>query len=381
MGIVFLGVGLQVRKLDKMGEISQMTCFLVAIAGFVFLCEPGGRQDHGLRNVGRGEPGSSGDGSSADAAFLREPFDAVFDKAGNLIFSDTGNHKIRKVDAKSGVITTVAGTGRAGFSGDGGPAKHAELHEPYGVSVDDTGNIYFADRLNRRVRVIEAGTGIIRTVAGNGSKTSSGDGGPASSAGLAEPNGVALDGRGALLIADVAAHRIRSVDLVNGEVVTLAGDGQPEHDGDGGAATEASIHGARAVEVGSDGRVYVVEREGNTVRAIDPRTGLITTLAGDGSLGYGGDEGPALSARFAGPKELAVSREGDLYVVDTENHVVRKVDAKSQRITTVAGTGKRGREASGAPLQLDRPHGVAIAPDGAVWVVDTGNHRLVRVGR
>ncbi len=290
------------------------------------------------------------------------------------MFSDTGNHKIRKVDAKSGVITTIAGTGKAGFAGDGGPARQAMLNEPYGVAVDDAGTVYFADRLNRRVRRIDAATGVINTVAGDGSKTTSGDGGPAANAGLVEPNGVAVDTRkNALYIADVAAHRIRAVNLLDGKIVTLAGDGVAEHDGDGEPAERASLHGARAVEVDSKGNVYIVEREGNSVRAVDPRTGLITTIAGKGSLGYGGDGGPARAATFRGPKEIAVSKDGHIFVVDTENHALRRIDGATGGISTVAGDGKAGA--------LDRPHGVAVAPDGGVWVVDTGNHRLIRIGK
>jgi streptogramin lyase len=171
--------------------------------------------------------------------------------------------------------------------------------------------------------------------------------------------------------------------LLDGKITTFSGDGAAEHDGDGGLAAQASLHGARAVEVGSNGHIYIVEREGNSVRAIDPNTGLICTIAGKGSLGYGGDGGPPSKATFRGPKEIAATPEGDLFIVDTENHAIRKIDGAAETITTIAGTGERGHEGAGGPasrMKLDRPHGVAVAPDGAVWIVDTGNHRLVRVG-
>jgi sugar lactone lactonase YvrE len=326
--------------------------------------------------IGTGEAGAAQENCRKDSAKLNSPFDAVFDPAGNLVFSDTGNHRIRKVDAKTGRITILAGTGQPGFSGDGGPAPQARLNEPYGVASDGEANIYFADRLHRRVRRIDAKTGLITTVAGTGVRGSDGDGGAAAAASLVEPNGVAIDAnRKALYIADVAAHRIRAVNLVDGTITTLAGDGRPMHAGDGHRAPEASIHGARAVEVGSNGLVYIVEREGNTVRSIDPRTGLVTTLAGKGSLGYSGDGGPGAEATFRGPKEIAAAPNGDLYVVDTENHAVRRIDAKTGTVSTVAGTGRPGR----GPESLDRPHGVAVGPRGDVWVVDTGNHRIVRV--
>jgi streptogramin lyase len=332
--------------------------------------------------VGTGQAGDSGDGGPAAQARLNMPFDVAFDAAGNLYLSDTFNHRIRRVDAETGVIATVAGDGRKGFSGDGGPATGASMDEPYGLAIDPDGNVYFADRLNRRVRRVDAKTGVITTVAGDGSRAATGDGGPADRAGLVEPNGVALDGRGRLYVADVAGHRIRVVDLANGRISTFAGTGEPRHAGDGGPASEASIHGARAVEVGPDGAVFILEREGNRLRRVDPKTGTIATVAGTGSKGFSGDGGPALEATFDGPKELAVDPAGNLFLVDTENHAIRRVDASTGRVTTVAGDGRRGGTGDGGPAtsaRLDRPHGVAVGPDGSLWIGDTGNHRIRRV--
>src|SRR5579883_2294190 len=180
--------------------------------------------------VGTGTPGYSGDGGPAVEARLNMPFDVAFDAAGSLYLSDTFNHCVRRVDAKTGKIETVAGSGKAGFSGDGGPAVKAQLNEPYGIVLDAPGNLYLADRLNRRVRKVEAKTGLITTLAGDGSKTFSGDGGPATRAGLVEPNGVALDAGGRrLFIADVADHRVRVVDLASGVITTFAGNGRGRH--------------------------------------------------------------------------------------------------------------------------------------------------------
>lgn len=331
--------------------------------------------------AGTGEPGDSGDGGPAVKARLNQPFDAAFDASGNLYVSDTGNHRIRRIDAKTGTIATSAGSGKKGFGGDGGPATAALLDEPYGIALDDRGNLYFADRLNRRVRRIDAATETIATIAGDGSKTTSGDGGPATKAGLVEPNGVALDGKGRLYIADVAGHRVRVVDLASGTIATFAGDGRGRHSGDGGPASQASIHGARAVEVGPDGTVWILERQGNTLRAVDPKTGTIATRAGTGKAGYSGDGGPVTDASFNGPKELCLDRAGNIYVVDTENHAIRRIDAASGRITTVAGDGRRP-EAGESPMttdRLDRPHGVAVSPDGSIVIGDTGNHRIRKV--
>jgi DNA-binding beta-propeller fold protein YncE len=333
--------------------------------------------------VGTGQPGYRGDEGPAAEARLNMPFDAVLDPRGNLYFSDTNNHCVRRVDGSAGTITTVAGCGRKGFAGDGGKATEAELDEPYGVALDPKGNLYFADRLNRRVRMVEAATGRITTVAGNGTRTYSGDGGPAAQAGLVEPNGVALD-RGArrLFIADVAGHRVRVVDLGTGRIETFAGTGQAKHAGDGGPAASAAIHGARAVAVGPDGTVFILEREGNRLRAVDPRSGVITTRAGTAAKGYSGDGGPAAAAAFNGPKELDVDPAGNVFIVDTENHAIRRLDAKTGVVTTVAGNGKRGGDGDGGPpgaARLDRPHGVAVGPDGTLFIGDTGNHRVRKV--
>ncbi|MDR3634611.1 MAG: hypothetical protein P4L84_12470 [Isosphaeraceae bacterium] len=333
--------------------------------------------------AGTGQPGYRGDGGPALQARLDMPFDVVLDPRGNLYLSDTNNHCIRRVDAATGTMTTVAGRGRKGFSGDGGKATDAELDEPYGLVLDARGNLYFADRLNRRVRKVDASTARISTVAGDGSKTYSGDGEPATRAGLVEPNGVALDRDGRrLFIADVAGHRVRVVDLATGRIDTFAGTGEPKHAGDGGPSSKASIHGARAVAVGPDGTVFILEREGNRLRAVDPQSDVIKTRAGTGTKGYSGDGGPALSATFNGPKELDVDLAGNVFVVDTENNAIRRVDAKTGVVTTVAGDGKRGGQGDGGPAgaaRLDRPHGVAVGPDGALYIGDTGNHRVRKV--
>ena len=330
--------------------------------------------------AGSGHAGDSGDGGPAASARLNQPFDLAIDGQGNLFFSDTFNHRVRRIDHATGTITTVAGTGKAGYSGDGGPAVQAELNEPYGVVVDRDGNLFVVDRLNRRVRRIDGQTRTITTVAGDGTKVYSGDGGPGGKAGLVEPNGVALSREGrTLYIADVAGHRIRALDLANGTINTFAGTGRGQHDGDGGPADRASIWGARAVDVGPDGSVYILEREGNSLRVVRAKSGKIATIAGTGRKGYSGDGGPAVTATFNGPKELAVDRIGNIWIVDTENHAIRVIDAATRQIRTVAGTGTRGGDGDGGPAtkaRLDRPHGVAIGPDGSCWIADTNNHRL-----
>lgn len=334
--------------------------------------------------VGTGEKGFAGDGGPAAAALLNGPFDLAFDPGGNLYFADTFNHRIRRVDGRSGVITTIAGNGTAGYGGDGGPALQAALNEPYGVVVDRAGNVYIADRKNACVRRIDAASGIITTFAGTGAPGYSGDGGPAAEAGLAEPNGLAFDPEERrLYIADVADHRVRLVGLASGTITTLAGTGAAEHSGDGGAARAAGVFGARAVKVGGDGTVYLLERQGSSLRRVDPVNGVITTLAGTGARGYGGDGGPAAAAVFDAPKEMALDRDGSLVIVDTENHAIRRIDRATGNVETIVG-GRQGGGGDGGPATaagLDRPHGAVVGPDGAIYIGDTNNHRIRKAVR
>jgi sugar lactone lactonase YvrE len=334
--------------------------------------------------VGTGDKGFAGDGGPASAALLNGPFDVAFDAAGNLFFSDTFNHRIRRVDARSGAISTVAGNGEPGYAGDGGPARDASLNEPYGIAIDRAGNIFVADRLNRRVRRIDAASGTITTLAGTGDAAYGGDGGPAARAGLAEPNGLAFDAAGRhLYITDVADHRVRIVDLAAGTIETFAGTGKGEHSGDGGPARDAGVFGARAVKLGADGTVYILERQGSSLRAVDPATGVITTIAGTGARGFGGDGGPALEAVFDAPKEMAIDRDGGLIIVDTENHAIRRIERRTGIVTLIAG-GRKGTGGDGGraiEAGLDRPHGAVGGPDGAIYIGDTNNHRIRKVTR
>jgi streptogramin lyase len=332
--------------------------------------------------AGTGEKGFAGDGGPAAKAKLDQPFDVAFDRAGHLYFSDTFNHRIRKVDAKTGVITTVAGSGKKGFAGDGGKATDASLNEPYGVELDADGNLYIVDRLNFIVRRVDGKSGVITTVAGTGGKAGyAGDGGPADRAGLKEPNGICLDGKGKLYIADVADHRVRVVDLKTGMITTVCGTGKGASTGDGGPFKDAAVLGPRAVAVGPDGSLYVVERNGNAVRRIDFARGTIERFAGTGRRGYSGDGGPALAATFDGPKEIDIDKDGNVYVADTENEAIRRIDAKTRAVTTVAGRGRTktpGLGDGGPPTAatLGRPHGVVVGPDGALYIGDTNSHRI-----
>lgn len=328
--------------------------------------------------AGTGAPGYSGDGGPAIQATLNEPSHCSFGPKGELYVSDAATHTVRRLDP-DGKIHTVAGCGEKGYDGDGGPATKAHLNEPYGVFADRRSNLYVVDRLNCCIRRVDGKTGVITTIAGRGHPGYSGDGGPANRAQMREPHGIALSADEKMLyIADVADCRIRVIDLTTSTISTVAGDGKRAFTGDGGPAINASIHGARAVAVGRDGTVYICEREGNRIRKIDPPTGVITTIAGTGAAGYSGDGGPALQATFRGPKWITLDDFGAIYVVDTENHAVRRIDPATGIITTVAGTGKSGGEGDGkdsAQAQLARPHGCCIYK-GVLCVADTENHRV-----
>ncbi|MCM3494635.1 S-layer homology domain-containing protein [Paenibacillus lactis] len=328
--------------------------------------------------AGNGTAGSSGDGGAAWMAQLNYPYGVAVDSGGNLYIADTLNHRVRKVDA-SGNINTVAGNGTAGSSGDGGAAASAQLNKPFGVAVDSGGNLYIADTLNHRVRKVDT-SGNISTVAGNGTAGSSGDGGAAASAQLNKPYGVAVDSGGNLYIADTFNHRIRKVDA-SGNISTVAGTGTAGNPGEGEFATSANIKYPYGVAVDSGGNLFYVADDGSSrVRKVDA-SGKISTVAGNGTAGSSGDGGAAALAQLYLPYGVAVDSGGNLYIADTYNQRVRKVDA-SGNISTVAGNGTAGSSGDGgaaALAQLNFPFGVAVDSGGILYIADTNNNRVRKV--
>ena len=332
--------------------------------------------------AGTGDPGHQGDGGPAIRALMREPFMCAFDPQGNLFVAEATNHCVRRIDKDTGLITTVAGNGTEGYSGEGGPAVLATMNQPYSLQIAANGDIFIVDRLNAAIRRVEAATGVITTVAGTGQPGYSGDGGPGTLAQLREPNDCFLDGRDGLLIADIQDQRVRHLDLGTGVITTFAGNGEKARTGDGGPALEAGILGARAVCMDRRGNTYIAERVGNGVRVVNS-SGVMSTLAGTGERGYSGDGGPALAATWGAPKAVRCDHQDNLLVVDTENHAIRRIDATTGLVITVAG-GRQGGQGDGGPgtdAGLDRPHGCDVDAQGNIYIADSNNHRVRMVGR
>ncbi len=282
--------------------------------------------------AGNGTPGFSGDGSLATAAGLDMPTGVAVDLLGNLyILSDA---RVRKVTASSGVISTIVGDGTQGYAGDGGPAVAAEIHAT-GIAVDVAGNIYIADFFNNRIRKMAVDTGNIRTVAGTGQGGFSGDGGPASGAELYGPYSVAVDALGNLYVAEFFNARIREVTAADGGIQTIAGTGTFGYSGDGGPATSAEIGQPHGVAVDVPGNVYIADDNNNRVREVVVATGNITTVAGDGARGYSGDNGPAIAAELAGVQSVAVDGSGYFYILDNGIRAVGSGTAQAPTSYTV----------------------------------------------
>ena len=318
---------------------------------------------------------ASDDGAAATSAQINWPAGVAVDGSGNLYITDTNNHRIRKVDASTGIISTVAGTGASGYSGDGAAATSAQIDLPRGVALDGSGNLYIADAWNNRIRKVDT-AGVITTIAGT-TLGFSGDGGTATAAQLSHPHDMAVDGAGNLYIADTQNHRIRKVDTA-GVITTVAGGGSSL--GDGGAATAAQLSSPHDVAVDGSGNLYIADTTNNRIRKVDASTGIISTVAGTGVFGFSGDGGPATSAQISSPEGVAVDGSGNLYIADWDNHRIRKVDAATGNISTVAGTtADVGDGGLAASAHLRSPIGVAVDGSGNLYIADWDNHRVRKV--
>jgi streptogramin lyase len=333
--------------------------------------------------AGTGQPADNGSSGRGVEVNIGDPFGVEIGPDGALYICEVRNHRVWRLDLKSGQAKVVAGTGQMGYSGDGGPATKAELNEPYEVRFDSAGNMLFVEMKNHLVRRVDAKTGTIATVAGNGQAGFSGDGGPAIKARLSSPHSIALDPHDNVYIADIANHRIRRVDAKSGLIETIAGNGQKKPPVAGENAQGKPMIGPRALFI-DQGTLWIALREGHSVWRMDLQSGVLAHVAGSGTKGFTGDGGPAKDATFDGPKGIALGPDGDVYVMDTENHAARRIDMKTGVISTIAGMGPRheGASGDGGPAtqgMMNRPHGICVGPDGSVYIGDSLNHRVRRL--
>ncbi len=330
--------------------------------------------------AGNGGVAYGGDNGPATSAELNSPMGVAVDASGNLYIADKGNNRVRKVS--NGTITTVAGDGNYGFGGDGGAATSAELTFPWSVAVDGAGNLYIADEGNQCVREVAAATGVITTVAGTRTAGYNGDGGLATTAQLHLPRGVAVDGAGNLYIADTLNNRIRMVSAATGIITTVAGNGTAGYGGDNGPAVNAALDGPEAIAIDKSGNLYIADTLNNRVRLVAAATGNITTIAGDGVANYAGDSGLATAAELKAPAGVAVNASGNIYIADTGNQRVRMIAAATGIITTTAGIGTAGfsgDNAAATSAEVSSPAALALDASGNLYIADTGNNRIRKV--
>jgi streptogramin lyase len=331
--------------------------------------------------AGNGTPGDSD-------TQVNNPYGMTIGPDGGLYFCDLGNNQVRRLDLKSKRITTIAGNGKAAYAGDGGPATEASLRAPHELTFDKTGNLYFAERDNHVIRKVDMKTRTISTAVGTGMAGFGGDGGPGAKAQLRQPHCVIRDRDGSLLICDIGNHRIRRLHPDTGMVETWAGTGEAAPTPEGAPVEGTPLNGPRTLILAPNGDLYVALREGNAIFRIDAKTHKYHRIAGTGEAGYTGDGGPALKATFggsargpvarlAGPKGLALSPNGRLYVADTDSNAIRRIDLKTGIISAVLGNGMMGDGPETNPLEckLSRPHGVLFA-GGKLYVADSEAHRI-----
>jgi trimeric autotransporter adhesin len=332
--------------------------------------------------AGNGIAAFTGDGGNAIFAELSAPQSVSADSVGDLFIADTGNSVVRDVVVTSHAIHTIAGNLTQAYSGDGNLATNAALNGASDVALDGGGDIFIADGANEVVREVIAATGLISTIAGRGPNNSTLSGTPATNALLSDPAGVFVDGSGNLFIADRGNNVVRKVTVATGAIQTIAGNGSAGYAGDAGPATSAALSAPASVSEDRFGNLFIVDSGNNVIRRVDAATGIISTVAGNGSAGYSGDGAAATSAELRTPQRVAVDVFGNIYIADSANHVIREVSATNGDISTVAGNGTAGSTGDGGPAQsaeLNGPAGVAVDSSGNIFISDTNNHRIRKV--
>ncbi len=334
--------------------------------------------------AGNGTVAYNGDNIAATSATLKGPRGVALDSSGNVYFTDYSNQRIRKITVSTGMISTVMGNGTAGYSGNNGPATSAMVYNPWGISIDSSDDIYVTDMFNNRIRKTTVSTGIVTNLAGSSSVTSySGDNGQATSATFSRPRSVAVDTSGNVYIADTGNNRIRKITISTGVLTTVAGSSTSgSFTGDDGAATSATLNGPYSIVLDSSGNMYIADRSNNRIRKVTT-TGIISTIAGTGSASYSGDNGAPTSATLNGPRGLALDSSGNLYISDQTNHRVRKITSSTGLITTIAGSSTSGgfggdRDAA-TSARLYTPSNTAVDSSGNVYIADVDNQRIRKV--
>lgn len=327
--------------------------------------------------AGNGKQGFSGDGGPATEAQIDNPFGVVRGPDGAIWFCEYTGQRIRRV-AADGTISTVAGSSKKGYSGDGGPALEATFNLPHEVRFDSAGDMYIVDMGNNAVRKVDMRTKVITTIAGNGSSGYSGDGGPAAQAQLKQPHSIQFGPDGNLYICDIGNHVIRRVDMKTLQISTFAGTGTAGPTPDGAPITGTPLKGPRSLEFDTEGNLWLATREGNQVFKFDLKANKITHIAGTGASGFTGNGGPAREATLKGPKGISIDEAGNAWLADTESHTVRMVEAATGKLLLMAGNGQKGDGPDGDPLQcpMARLHGIFVDADGSVFIGDSEAHKV-----
>ena len=350
---------------------------LVALA-FLLISNGSARADWSIETIaGTGKQGFSGDGGPATKAELDNPFGIVRGPDGDFYYCEYTGQRIRRI-GKDGTITTIAGTGQVGFTGDGGPALEATFNKPHELRFDTVGDLYIVDMVNHAVRKIDMKTGIITTIAGTGEPGYGGDGGPAVKAQFKQPHSIQFGPEGDLYICDIGNHVIRKIEMKTGTISTFAGTGKAGDTPDGSPIAGTPLKGPRSLDFDREGNLWLATREGNQVFKFELKAGKIHHIAGTGKGGFTGHGGPALEANLSGPKGISVDASGNVWLADCESHSIRMIDARSGRIELIAGTGKKGDGADGDPLkcEMGRPHGVYADADGGIYIGDSEAHKI-----
>ncbi|HYV32241.1 MAG TPA: hypothetical protein VEO53_14200 [Candidatus Binatia bacterium] len=361
----------------------KLSLFAPALFGLFLHASPGASAERVVLVAGGGSDTNATVPIKPTDASLSAPFGVDFDQAGNLYLVELTGFRVRKLD-KAGLLRVVAGTGLKGDAGDNGPALQARFNGLHSLAVAPMGDLFLADTWNNRVRKIDAMTGKVTPVAGTGQQGYGGDDGPATKATFGGVYCVSLDAKGEqLLLADLDNFRIRAVNLRTGRVRTVAGNGQKGVPIDGALAVASPLVDPRAVVSDAQGRIYILERSGNALRAVEP-DGTIRTVAGTGQKGNTGDGDDARQATLNGPKHLCLDLDGNVVIADTENHVIRQYLPRQGKIIRLAGTGSKGSRGVGGPplaLELNQPHGVHVHADGSLYVSDSSNNRVLKIER